>query len=197
MSTRYAVLGELVRQRGYGYELLQRLQHRMGPASPLNPSSIYSALDSLEQEGSVRSSFREADLSKRERQLRVMYDVTPTGVARWERWLSAPVKVEPLRSELALKVAISRPEDALPLLGVIDEYERACLDLLAEHSQSADAALGRPGSWRLTSVALAHERGTRLLNAEIEWVRDLRRSVKEMRRRSLRSGRRGGVGGRD
>lgn len=194
MSIRYGVLGELVRQPGYGYDLIQRLEERLGPASPLYPSSVYAALDSLEKEGLVRSSSRE-HLSKRERQPRVMYRVTAEGLARWEKWLSTPAKVEPLRSELALKVAISRPEDALPLLGVIDEYERACLDLLAEHSESADAVLGGPRGWRLTSMALAHERGTRLLNAEIEWVRDLRRSVKEMCRRSLRSGGRGGVGG--
>ena len=78
-------------------------------------------------------------------------------------------------------MALSRPEHGPALLSLIDDYERACLERLREHAAAAQAAddVGE-ATWRLSSAAIARERATRLLNAEIEWVRDLRRSITAM-----------------
>lgn len=192
---RNAVLGLLAERPGHAYDVLKRLEDRWGPAADLNASSVYSALDSLKQDGQVRTSVREPSASREEdaRTGRtVIYHITPKGVATWEDWLRAPSEIEPLRSEFALKVALSRPDDALPLRRVFDDYEQSVLDRLAEHAAAADDALELLADWRLTTAALAYQRTTRLLNAELEWVRDVRHAFEQARERSLRSPRRRG-----
>ncbi len=110
----------------------------------------------------------------------MVYETTEEGLEAYETWIRTPARVEPLRGDLALKVAMSRPEHGPALLTLIDDYERACLERLKEHAAIAEDQDQSLPSWRLSSSAIARERATRLLNAEIEWVRDLRRSVMAM-----------------
>jgi DNA-binding PadR family transcriptional regulator len=184
MSMKYAVLGLLVERRGYAYDIARRFEETVGPAFHVHYGAIYQALDALERDELIRGALREGDLlSERRRRAgpRVVYETTDEGVEAYETWIRTPARVEPLRGELALKVALSRPEHGAALLALIDDYERACLDRLREHSASAEDAAGNGApSWRLSSSAIARERATRLLNAELEWVRDLRRSVAAM-----------------
>ena len=59
MSAKHAVLGLVIEQPGYGYQLARRLEVRCG-AWGWEPSGVYSALDSLSREGNVRSVGRRA-----------------------------------------------------------------------------------------------------------------------------------------
>jgi DNA-binding PadR family transcriptional regulator len=174
------LLGLVVERRGYGYELAQRFEQLVGPAYRVSGAAIYRALDALEREALVRGSWHARDraFDRGRAAPRVVYEATRAGVEAYECWVSAPVRLEPLRSELVLKVACSRPEHAMSLLPVIDGYEKACLESLREQCALGDreVAAGTYG-WRLSAVALVRERAVRLLNAEIEWVRDLRRAV--------------------
>jgi DNA-binding PadR family transcriptional regulator len=187
MSMKYAVLGLLVERRGYAYDVARRFEDTVGPAFHVHYGAIYQALDALERDALIRGALREHDvLSERRRRTgpRVVYETTDEGLEAYEAWIRTPARVEPLRGDLALKVAMSRPEHGPALLTLIDDYERACLERLKEHAATAeDVEQGAP-SWRLSSSAIARERATRLLNAEIEWVRDLRRSVAAMGSRS-------------
>ncbi|HEY6780059.1 MAG TPA: PadR family transcriptional regulator [Thermoleophilaceae bacterium] len=182
---KYAVLGLLVERRGYAYDIARRFEDTVGPAFHVHYGAIYQALDALERDALIRGALREHDvLSERRRRTgpRVVYETTDEGLEAYEEWIRTPARVEPLRGELALKVALSRPEHGPALLTLIDDYERACLERLKEHAAAAEDAVEQEGagSWRLSSSAIARERATRLLNAEIEWVRDLRRSVTAM-----------------
>lgn len=186
MSMKYAVLGLLVERRGYAYDLARRFEETVGPAFNVHYGAIYQALDALERDALIRGALREGDLRNDRRRRagpRMVYETTDEGVQAYEAWIRTPARVEPLRGELALKVALSRPEHGEALLSLIDDYELACLERLREHSAAAaEQAASANGSnaWRLSSTAIARERATRLLNAEIEWVRDLRRSVAEL-----------------
>ena len=53
MSLKHAVLGLVLERRGYGYDLVQRLTDRLGPAWQLTPSAVYFALDQLSDAGAV------------------------------------------------------------------------------------------------------------------------------------------------
>ena len=55
MSLKHAVLALVAERRGYGYELVQRFEERVGPGWQLNPSAVYPALDQLERGGLVTS----------------------------------------------------------------------------------------------------------------------------------------------
>jgi DNA-binding PadR family transcriptional regulator len=181
MSMKYAVLGLLVERPGYAYDLARRFEDTVGPAFNVHYGAIYQALDALERDELISGALREDDpLDERRRHPgpRVVYETTDEGMRAYETWIRTPAKVEPLRGELALKVALSRPEHGPTLLALIDDYELACLERLRDQAASAERATGDgAASWRLSSSAIARERATRLLNAEIEWVRDLRRSV--------------------
>jgi DNA-binding PadR family transcriptional regulator len=181
MSMKYALLGLLVERPGYAYDLARRFEDTVGPAFIVHYGAIYQALDALERDALISGALREdapPDERRRHPGPRVVYETTDEGVEAYEAWIRSPARVEPLRGDLALKVALSRPEHGPTLLGLIDEYELACLERLRDHSAAAERADTSGGAgWRLSSSAIARERATRLLNAEIEWVRDLRRSV--------------------
>lgn len=189
MSLKFAVLGLLVERPGYAYDLARRFEDTVGPAFKVHYGAIYQALDALERDalvsGALRDAQQEAEASdgayplddrRRRAGPHMVYETTDAGLHAYEAWIRAPARVEPLRGELALKVALSQPEHGPTLLALINDYELACLESLREHSSAAERANGE-GSWRLSSSAIARERATRLLNAEIEWVRDLRISV--------------------
>ena len=113
MSMKYAVLGLLVERRGYAYDIARRFEDTVGPAFHVHYGAIYQALDALERDALIRGALREHDeLSERRRRTgpRVVYETTDEGIDAYEQWIPTPARVEPLRGELALKVALSRPE---------------------------------------------------------------------------------------
>lgn len=81
MAIKHAVLGLLLERRGYGYELMQRLEGRLGPAWKLNPSTVYAALDQLEDEGMIVGCTRERE-ERGERPQPVRYVLAFKGRAR-------------------------------------------------------------------------------------------------------------------
>jgi DNA-binding PadR family transcriptional regulator len=185
MSMKYAVLGLLVERRGYAYDVARRFEETVGAAFHVHYGAIYQALDALERDALIRGALREGDpLSERRRRSgpRVVYETTDAGIEAYEAWIRTPARVEPVRGELALKIALSKPEHGPALVALIDDYELACLERLKEHAVTVEdpESNGSP-SWRFSSSSIARERATRLLNAEIEWVRDLRQSVAAMR----------------
>ena len=108
----------------------------------------------------------------------MVYETTDEGIDAYEAWIRTPARVEPLRGELPSRSRSPSPSTAPPCSPSSTTTSCACLERLREHSARGAAAEGDgTGTWRLSSSAIARERATRLLNAEIEWVRDLRRSV--------------------
>ncbi|HET7341991.1 MAG TPA: PadR family transcriptional regulator [Methylomirabilota bacterium] len=170
---RYGVLGLLIERRGYGYELVQRLGARLGQAWQLNPSAVYAALDQLEDAGLIEAmpqdkaeapeSAANAAASPRARRLarraeRVFYRATEAGVAEFDAWLARPsTRVEPIRSELALKLALARPDAVAPLLGAIAHEERLIVQVLHDLCNVAadDRERRRPGRGALRVVGHA------------------------------------------
>jgi DNA-binding PadR family transcriptional regulator len=146
---RYGVLGLLIERRGYGYELVQRLRARLGSAWQLNPSAVYTALDQLEAAGLIEQAPPAAsaaaapasELGARERvsrrATRVVYHATEAGRCAFEQWMSQPSRrIEAVRSELALKVALLSPESVPALLATIHHEERLIMSALGEHGQA-------------------------------------------------------------
>jgi DNA-binding PadR family transcriptional regulator len=144
---RYGVLGLLIERRGYGYELVQRLIARLGSAWQLTPSAVYTALDQLEDAFLIEAVPSEAECAPagdaRARRLarcsgRVVYRVTEAGLAEFNAWLARPsARVAPIRSELALKIALASPDTVPPLLAAIAHEERMIVQSLQEQCRLA------------------------------------------------------------
>lgn len=196
-AIRHGVLGLLAEGPGHAYDVLKRLRGVYGPAADIGASSVYSALRFHERDGNAIGLDEEHGQRSEDSKRGPTFHITPKGIAKWEDWVRTPSGLETMRGEFALKVALSRPEHALPLQVVIDDYERHVLSLLAKNSAALDALLEELPEGDLGSRALAYARVTRYLDAELEWIReDVRPAVEEVRERGLRVPRSRG-GGRD
>lgn len=169
-----ALLGFLLERPSYGYELAQRINERMGPSWHLATSSIYPVLDRLESERLIRRSVKELPGRARQRE-RVTYHATTEARQAFEQWMSRPVRKEPIRTELLAKIAVSRPQDAPLLLAALDEYERACLEML----EAAGADERSSGRWSTLLVELVDEAADQHLRADLAWVAFARLGIRE------------------
>jgi DNA-binding PadR family transcriptional regulator len=172
-----ALLGLLLERSGYGYELAQRMNERMGPAWRLTPSSIYPVLERLESEQLVRRTVKEMSGRQRQRE-RVMYHATDAAADAFEQWIARPARKEPVRTELLAKIAVARPEDASSLLKSLDEYERDCLELLESANGDRPDTAGEQ-SWGALLTELIQGAAAEHLRAELEWIRFARSRIAE------------------
>lgn len=165
MPLKHAVLALVVERRGYGYELVQRLEERVGPAWRLNPTAVYPALDQLEHDGLVASAMRRGGTR---RSPRVVYAPTAAGAAAldaWQRTTDAPT--EPVRADLHLRLAFARPADRAALAAQLAADERACAALLARYPRRRG-----PGAagWARTRAELLDAAVAARLRAELAWL---------------------------
>jgi DNA-binding PadR family transcriptional regulator len=169
VSLKHAVLALIAERRGYGYDLVQRLEQRLGVGWQLKPSAIYPALDQLERAGLVTA--REAPRGTR-RSPRVVYAATPAGAAALDAWLrTTTARVEPIRSELHLRVAFTRPEHEPALAAHVAATERACEELLAR------CAARRERSTASVAAALIDAAVVARLQGELAWLREVRAAL--------------------
>lgn len=192
MSVKYAVLGLLVQRRGYGYDLVQRFEEQVGPAWRLNAGAVYVALDKLQQEGLVRPVAAAGDERPRPARRRtsrgaprVVYEATRRGVERFDAWMSDGCTMAPLRQELHLKLALSRPANLPRLIELTYEQERSCLDRLEQHAgeRAADDLLAADEPWREVASAMLREAEVAHLQATVEWLRRIRAAMRWVQER--------------
>jgi DNA-binding PadR family transcriptional regulator len=175
------LLGLLLERPGYGYELAQRLNERMGPSWKLTPSSIYSVLERLEADQLVRRTVKDMPGRQRQRE-RVMFHATDAAAEAFEEWLARPARKEPIRTELLAKIAVARPEDAERLLASLDEYERECrVFLRGADQQTADSESAPRHAWSALLSDVIETAADQQLRAELEWVEFARSRIRDYR----------------
>jgi DNA-binding PadR family transcriptional regulator len=175
------LLGLLLERPGYGYELAQRMNERMGPAWKLTTSSIYPVLERLESERLVSRTVKEMPGRQRQRE-RVMYHATDGAEVAFEQWLARPARKEPVRTELLAKIAVARPVDVPRLLAALDEYEHDCLTLLetaADGAPPEEPPMAAEASWPALLAELIHGATGEHLRAELDWIGFARRRLAE------------------
>lgn len=144
VGTKYAVLGLLLDQPSYGYEVLVRFRRAFDVAQwGISPQGLYASLDRLERDGLIEP-VDVAGHDARRRQPKTPYRVTPSGADELRRFLETPMSADPSRAELLVRLQCVAPRDTDALLRMLDEHEQACLDELArmpERPRAADASL--------------------------------------------------------
>lgn len=186
MSVKLAVLGLIVERRGYGYDLLRRFEDRFGVWN-VNQSTVYDAIDKLYREGRIVAldgSGSPAERTGPARSPKVVYEATPTGRDDFLTWLTAPIgRVDPMRAEILLKIALATQEHALALLQVIDAQIDRCTDalaqLLAGYRLDGDGA--REVSWSVAAVYYVNDAAITRLKGDLEWLRRVRAGVEALR----------------
>ncbi len=179
MPVKYAVLGLLLERRGYGYDLVQRLNERLGPAWQLNPSAVYTALDRLENDGLIVEAERDGaspEIGSRpnRRDGRVVYEPTGAGAEAFGAWLAQPShRHEPVRPAWQLKVAIARREDVPKLLHAL-EHEAVLAQLLCEECLDMPDFDNGTAEWSDAVAVLIREAAVARVRGELRWIRTAR-----------------------
>ncbi|HET6449399.1 MAG TPA: PadR family transcriptional regulator [Conexibacter sp.] len=168
MPLKHAMLALVLERRGYGYELVQRFEQRLGPGWCLNPSAVYPALDQLERDGLVTSVARH---SGTRRSPRIVYAPTSAGEATLEAWLrTTDAMPEPVRSDLHLRIAFARPVHHAALAAQLAAHERDRSALLTRYPPSP-AAPSTTGRTLVDDAVIAH------LRAELAWLAHVRTRI--------------------
>jgi DNA-binding PadR family transcriptional regulator len=169
MSAKNAVLGLLIERPGYGYDLARRLQERFG-SSGFAPTGVYSALDQLSSEALVRSSGRRAGTDR----ARVVYEATPEGVEHFERWMLHSSSLAPVRDELYMKLALSKPHNLSRLIELAQAQEEDCLARLQALRRLAPETVAAPRAWSEVAGLLVRDAEIKQLQARVEWLQKAR-----------------------
>jgi DNA-binding PadR family transcriptional regulator len=167
MPLKHAVLALIAERRGYGYDLVQRFEERVGPGWQLNASAVYPALDQLERGGLATSAVQRGGTR---RSPRVVYAPTDAGRAVLDTWLgTTDAPPEPVRSDLHLRLAFAGEQHRDALATQLSAHEQACARLLARYPRPA------PADRQL--VALVDDAVTTRLSAELTWLRRAREAI--------------------
>jgi DNA-binding PadR family transcriptional regulator len=156
----------------HGYMLTTLVERRLGPAWGVTRQSVYGALNRLEEEGLVSSSWRAAtDRGGGHRQR--LYEATDRAETALSDWIRSPASKEPVRVELQAKIAMSRARDAPELLIALDAYERECFEMLRQTNE-AEVPMG---SWAGLAMNLTRVAVDESIQADLRWVTLARRWI--------------------
>lgn len=184
LSTRHVVLGLLVERPGYGYDLQQRIDARLGFLG-LSESAVYKILERLEVEGWIEETGQRRIGATRRGAPRVMYRATLLGRERFKQWMSSPCERAVLRDELQAKLNVAEPDDLPELLMVAEVQAQACLTELAALRRPALASLVELDvPWRDAATMMVDDFRLRSLQTQIDWLDAICELLEERIRRT-------------
>lgn len=164
-----AVLALVIEQPSYGYEVWQRFEARFGGVLDVGASRIYQAFDGLLDEGLIEELPAAAEVARRQPRLR--YRATERGRRLHRVWLAEELRDDPVRAELSQRLLATAADDRATLLEVVDRYEQACLDEMAQLAAPERTTIGA-----VRDRLLAEERRL-VLEARMKWILFARRQL--------------------
>jgi DNA-binding PadR family transcriptional regulator len=173
MSAKQAVLGLVIERPGYGYDLARRLAERFG-SSGFAPTGVYSALDQLSSEALVRSAGSRTDGMNERAAPRTIYEATPKGIDYFEEWMLGGSSLAPVRDELYMKIALSKPHNLARLIELAETQEQACLARLEDLRAPATRSKVAPRVWSDVALLLVRDAEIKQLQARVEWLQKAR-----------------------
>lgn len=179
----YAVLGLVIEQPSYGYELLRRLRERYGELLEVSsPSQVYAALDRLQREGLIvhAPDAGERDDDGPQRQPKVIYRATGDGARAHRRWLAERLWDDEQRVELVGRLITAGTQGPDALAALIDRCERDCTEAARLVSQPDPREDASGGESERSFVE-------RLVNAERRFALEARRRWIDFAREELRA----------
>jgi DNA-binding PadR family transcriptional regulator len=171
LSTKHAVLGLLIERPGYGYDLQQRIDARLGFLR-LSESAVYKILERLEKKDGWIEELGEKTVGATRRGApRVIYGPTPLGRQRFKEWLARPSERACLRDELQAKLNVSNPEDLPALLADAEAQGRECLAEVATLRRPVLATVADPEvPWNHAALMMSDDFHMRFLQMLVDWL---------------------------
>jgi DNA-binding PadR family transcriptional regulator len=188
----WAVLGLVIEDPGYGYELIQRFDGVYGTMLLVSESHIYAALNELERRGFVEEvPGSRAVPSSVGRQPKPCVRATANGVRGFQERLVAQMCEDRRQSWMFLRqlaVFAHEPELALQIIG---QLEQAYVD------EARTASLAPPDCSGMDAVSglvarLAAEESRLATAGKLPWTRFARREFEDLAREKVRKERKSG-----
>lgn len=187
LSTKHVVLGLLIERPGYGYDLQQRLDSRLGFLA-LSESAIYKTLDRLEESRWIEVMGEKVVGRTRRGAPRVLYRATPLGREEFKLWIAQPSDRTVLRDELQAKLHVADPDDLPALLAVAEAQSRECLAELATLRRPVLARAAEPDvPWHHAALMMVDDFNLRFLQALVDWLEAISEVIEERMQRVARS----------
>ncbi len=178
LSTKHVVLGLLIERRGYGWELQQRLDSRLGFLG-LSESVIYRLLERLEKEGLIEEDGPKSGGTRRGVP-RMMYSVTEHGHEEFDAWMARPSDRASLRDELQAKLNVGKPAHLPALLEVAQAQQRDCIAELAALRRPALASIADPKvPWQDAALIAIDDFNARWLQMLVDWLEAICEFIEE------------------
>ncbi|ADB54028.1 PadR family transcriptional regulator [Conexibacter woesei] len=180
MSVKQAVLGLVIERPGYGYELVQRFEERIGGWRP-SQTAVYPALLRLHASGAVQKRVE----SSSHRNV-TWYEATDHGREEFRSWMCTPPVLMPMRDDMYIKIAFACPEDLELLIAQTREQEQLCLDRidrLTGAGVGAEVLMHADVEWRAIGQAWLLRTELSQLATTIESLQEARKLMKDAVRR--------------
>jgi PadR family transcriptional regulator, regulatory protein AphA len=103
-KTKYALLGILSNISGSGYDIKKMCDSSIGHFWNENFGHIYPVLQKMEEEELITKEVKKTE----GRPVKNVFSITEKGKKELEKWLMLPIEKEPTRSELLLKIFLSK-----------------------------------------------------------------------------------------
>lgn len=179
-ATSYAVLGMLSLVPMSGYELNQNVDKSIANFWQISKSQVYGELSRLEELGLVRSTEVEQERLPDKR----TYELTDSGAAALDDWLSAPGHgPRRLRSGLLLKTFFAHRMTGNRFVRLLEEYRGQAeleREYLTEVIEKLDPEL--PETFYTRATALY---GLRQAEAALTWIDEVSKSIPKPRAQPL------------
>jgi DNA-binding PadR family transcriptional regulator len=169
----WALLGLVIEQPSYGYELVQRFRRVYGQTPTLNtPSNVYRLLETLQAHELIEETAPSRGEKPAPNRLpKPHYRATEHGVRAYAEWLLIQLQEARQRQRLfARQLAMLEPHAALELM---DRFEEACL---IEADESTPAQTEQD----LVAGRLADRDEELALGARLSWIRFAREELEEL-----------------
>jgi PadR family transcriptional regulator AphA len=130
-KTKFALLGILNRTSGSGYDIKKVCDSSIGYFWNENFGHIYPVLQRMEEEELITKEVKQTE----GRPNKNIFSITKKGKEELDKWLVLPVEQEPLRSELLLKIFLSKDVPVSNIIERIQDIREASEGDLVKYSE--------------------------------------------------------------
>jgi len=116
-KTKYALLGILSNISGSGYDIKKVCDSSIGHFWNENYGHIYPVLQKMEQENLITKEVKQTE----GRPDKNIFSITQKGKEELEEWLMLPIEQQPTRSELLLKIFLSKD---IPVENIVEKIKK-------------------------------------------------------------------------
>lgn len=186
MSVKHAVLGLVIERPGYGYELIQRVEERIGGWRP-SKVAVYPALHQLRREQLIQERDSRDHVAPAHRGV-TWYEATAAGRAHFKEWMHGPLEPAPLRDEMRIRIAFATVEELPRLVELTRELEQSCLTRVEElgHGGDVDELLDPDVEWHVIGQLWLRRTEAEHLALTVQALQDARKQMKQAIKRHER-----------